>query len=178
MTIHRAVLLLSSNSAKFSYRDGWHSCEHRSYSLFSVSRMGCQTHAANKINTDRSSLDFLVASIHMNGQIRRRRPVFFFFFLHPATSRFFQHSSRVSWFRLPPRPRSHPPFYGGWAREVDHISDSINYTLAHIVRMLKREWRSRSSSLRLFPDTRRATLRIPCAALPMPARPGTHSHAW
>ena len=75
MTIHRAVLLPSSNSAKFSHRDGWH---YRSYSLFSVSRMGCQTHAANKINTDRSSLDFLVASIHMNGQIRRRRPVFFF----------------------------------------------------------------------------------------------------
>ena len=24
MTIHRAVLLPSSNSAKFSYRDGWH----------------------------------------------------------------------------------------------------------------------------------------------------------
>ena len=40
MTIHRAVLLPSSNSAKFSHRHGWHSCEYRSPSLLSVSRMG------------------------------------------------------------------------------------------------------------------------------------------
>ena len=78
MTIHRAVLLPSSNRAKFSYRDGWHGCEYRSPSLSNVSRSGCQTHAANKINTDRSSPDFLVASIHMNGQMRKRRPFFFF----------------------------------------------------------------------------------------------------
>ena len=132
--------------------------------------MGYQTHVANKINTDRSSLDFLVASIHMPG--------FFFFFSTLPTSRFYQHSSPISSFRLPPRPRSRPPFYGILAKEVDHISDSINSILAHHARMLKREWRSHSSSLRLFSDTRRATLRIPCAALAMLARPGTHTHAW
>ena len=33
MTIHRAVLLPSSNSAKFSYRDGWRGSECRSSSL-------------------------------------------------------------------------------------------------------------------------------------------------
>ena len=76
MTIHRPVLLPSSNTAKFSYRDGWHGCEYRSSSLLSVSRMGFQTHAANKFNTDKSSLDFLVASMHLNGANRKATPVF------------------------------------------------------------------------------------------------------
>ena len=76
LRMDRAVLLPSSDSAKFSYRDGLHGCECRSPSLLSVSRMGCQTHAANKIDTGRSSLDCLVASIHMNGQMRKRRPLF------------------------------------------------------------------------------------------------------
>ena len=40
--------------------------------------IGVQTRAANKINTDRSSPDFLVASIHMNGQMRKRRPFFLY----------------------------------------------------------------------------------------------------
>ena len=87
--------------------------------------MRFQTHAANKFNTDKSSLDFLVASIHMNGQIGRRRPIF----LNSVTSRHFEHSSLFCSFRLSHRPRSRPQFFVG-SREVDHISDPISTPVA------------------------------------------------
>ena len=77
MAMDRAVLLPSSNSSKlFVVRSVNFSC------------LGLQLHAANKYKTDKSSLDFLAASGHLNEQIGRRRSSF----QHSATSHYVEHS--------------------------------------------------------------------------------------
>ena len=77
MTFHLAVLLPYSNSAKFSYRDGWHGCEYRSSSLSSVSRSGCQTHAANKFKTDEVIARFPRCVRSLERANRKATPLFF-----------------------------------------------------------------------------------------------------
>ena len=148
MTIHRAVSLVSSNSAKFSYRDGWHGYECPSSCLLSVSCFGCQTHTADKFNTDKTSLDVLVASGHLNGQIGRRRP----FLYHSATSRCPEDSVLIYSF-LPTPHRRCPP-------------------------ILERVEVTQRSSLWFFADTRRATLGRACTALSLSATPGAHACPW
>ena len=98
------------------------------------------------------------------------------FFLHSATSRFFQHSSPISSFRLSSRPRSRLPFFFGAREEEDHVNDSMSTPIACTMYAYRTENDNRTVRVcGCFPDTRRATLRIPCAALPMLARPRTRT---